>query len=48
MNSVTIKFHVSAIIDDEGDFPYPLGDFPLATHLDWALIGDLCKGINVT
>jgi hypothetical protein len=26
------------------DFPYPLGDFPLATHLDWALMGDLCEG----
>jgi hypothetical protein len=26
------------------DFPYPLGDFPLATHLDWALMGDPCEG----
>jgi hypothetical protein len=22
------------------DFPYPLGDFPPATLLDWALLGD--------
>ena len=32
---------------EEGDFPYPLGDFPLATLLDRALLGDPCGGFRM-
>jgi hypothetical protein len=33
---------------EDGDFPYPLNDFPPATRLDWTLMGDPCKGIDVS
>jgi hypothetical protein len=26
--------------EEDGEFPYPLGDFPPTTLLDWALFGD--------
>jgi hypothetical protein len=32
--------------DEDGEFPYHLGDFSLATLLDWALVGD--EGIEDT
>lgn len=50
---VHLSRHVSGEDEDlwggeEGDFPCSLGDFPHATCLDWALMGDPCKGIDVT
>ena len=33
---------------EDGDFPCPLSDFPPATRLDWTLMGDPCKGIDVS
>jgi hypothetical protein len=31
-----------------GDFPYPLNVFPPIAFMDWALVGDSCKGIEGT
>lgn len=27
-------------VEEDGQLPYPVGDFPLVTMLDWALSGD--------
>jgi hypothetical protein len=33
---------------EHNDFPYSLGDFPPASRLDWAFMGDPCEGIDVS
>jgi hypothetical protein len=34
--------------EEDREFLYPLSDFLPTAHLDWALMGDLCEGINAT
>jgi hypothetical protein len=33
---------------EDKDFPYPLGDFPPTTHLDWDSMGEPIEGLDVT